>query len=236
MDVLDQFLIGREELESENRLLTDHATDRIFRNAFPLANSVVFPVSRLAVDAERFIDDYQEPMAKTGMGVIYTHGTRRQPIRRDLTPEERRSLLSRYYHPHHQELDQAVQRQLDEHGKCLILDCHSYPPEALPYEHHPDARRPEFCLGTDDFHSPEELISSVENKLTAQKFSVARNEPFRGCMVPTKYYQRDRRVRSLMIEINRSLYMNHDFTVHEPRLERLIAVLQSLQSLLVSGL
>lgn len=236
VDVLSQFLISREELTNEIRLLTGHATDRIFTSAFPEATACVFPVNRVVVDPERFADDSQEPMARTGMGVIYTHGIRRQPIRHALAHSERQSLLDKYYKPHHDELTSAVQRHLEERDKCLVLDCHSFPAEALPYEHHQNARRPDFCLGTDDFHTPEELVLGVENELTQQGFSVARNEPFGGCLVPLDYYQCDRRVRSLMIEIKRSLYMNDDFSLREQCIERLIATLQRLQSSLVESL
>ena len=234
--VQDQFAISQEELDEEIDRLTDHATDEIFTRAFPNATSCIFPVSRFVVDPERFEDDSKEPMAATGMGVIYTHGTRRQPIRRGLTNDERRSLLREYYRPHHEELTQAVQRQLDRHDKCLVLDCHSFPAKALPCEHHKDARRPEFCLGTDDFHTPEALVANVERELSRQGYSVFRNEPFPGSLVPLEYLQCDGRVRSLMIEVNRNLYMNDDFSLCEQGLERVIAVLRALRPTLASSL
>jgi N-formylglutamate amidohydrolase len=37
---------------------------------------------------------------------------------------------------------------------------------------------------------------------------MAFNTPFSGTFVPIKYYQKDERVSSIMIEIKRSLYMN----------------------------
>ena len=155
VDVLNQFLISREELENEIRLLTDHATDRIFTSAYPKATACVFPVNRFVVDPERFADDSQEPMAETGMGVIYTHGTGQQPIRRALTHSERQILLDKYYRPHHDELTCTVQRHLEERDKCLVLDCHSFPAEALPYEQYPNARRPDFCLGMHRLRRPQ---------------------------------------------------------------------------------
>ena len=234
-DVQDQFAISQEELDEEIDRLTDHATDEIFTRAFPNATSCIFPVSRFVVDPERFVDDTKEPMATTGMGVIYTHGTRRQPIRRRLTYDERQSLLREYYRPHHDALTQAVQRQLDRHDKCLVLDCHSFPAKALPCEHNKDARRPEFCLGTDDFHTPEALIANVERELSRQGYSVLRNEPFPGSLVPLEYFQSDGRVRSLMIEVNRNLYMNDDFSLCEQGLERVIAVLRALRPTLASS-
>ena len=37
--------------------------------AFPEAKAIVFPVSRLGVDPERFSDDSQEPMSQVGTGI-----------------------------------------------------------------------------------------------------------------------------------------------------------------------
>ena len=63
------FLLSDQELREELSRITDHATDAIFQGAFPKANAIVFPVSRLVVDPERFLDDSQEPMSQVGMGV-----------------------------------------------------------------------------------------------------------------------------------------------------------------------
>ena len=234
--VQDQFTISQEELDEEILRLTDHQTDRIFTQAFPDTTACIFPVSRFVVDPERFVDDSMEPMAATGMGVIYPHGTRRQPIRRELTDDERRSLLREYYRPHHEALTQAVQRHLDRHDQCLVLDCHSFPAKALPYEHHGDAGRPDFCLGTDDFHTPDTLVANMQRELVRQDFCVVRNEPFSGCLVPQEYFRRDGRVRSLMIEVNRKLYMNDGFSLAEQGLERVIAALRSLRPVLATSL
>ena len=91
--IAGQFILTPSELKHEINRLTDHATDRIFAEAFPAAVPVVFPVSRLVVDPERFPDDSQEEMASVGMGIVYTHGSQRQPIRRSLTQAERLSLI-----------------------------------------------------------------------------------------------------------------------------------------------
>jgi N-formylglutamate amidohydrolase len=39
-------------------------------------------------------------------------------------------------------------------------------------------------------------------------YSVGIDRPYAGTMVPMAFYQMDRRVTSIMIEINRSLYMD----------------------------
>ena len=231
-DLRDDFLLGEVELQGELDRITDHQTDRIFLGAFPEANSVTFPVSRLVVDPERFCDDSHEPMSKVGMGVLYARGSLCQPIREAPSPEKRKQLLQRFYVPHHQRLTDLVGDTLQAHGRCLIIDGHSYPADALPYELQQTSARPDFCLGTDDFHTPAELVASVENQLNYLGYSTARNEPFGGTIVPMKYYQQDQRVQSLMIEINRGLYLREDYSVDEAGLNRVIDVLREVGELL----
>jgi N-formylglutamate amidohydrolase len=89
---------------------------------------VVFPVSRLVCDAERFPSEEDEPMASRGMGVFYTR-TRAKP-----NHAARQLLLNRWYWPHHSQLERMVSDVVTELGRCLIIDCHSFPSAALPYE------------------------------------------------------------------------------------------------------
>ena len=90
-------------------------------------------------------------------------------------------------------------------------------------------------MGTDDFHTPEILVSGVEKRLEVMGFEVARNEPFAGTLVPLEYFKKEPRVTSLMIELNRSLYLNHDFSLCHQRLARVIEALRNLQDTLVSS-
>ena len=224
--------MGELELQEELNRITDHATDRIFLKAFPEAEPIVFPVSRLVVDPERFFDDFEEPMSQVGMGVLYTRGSLCQPIRQTLSPEKRQQLLERFYIPHHQKLTEVVDNMLQADGRCLIIDGHSYPAVALPYELQRKSARPDFCLGTDDFHTPAELVASVESKLSHLGYSTTRNEPFGGTIVPMKFYQQDQRVQSLMIEINRGLYLQEDYSVDKAELSRVVYVLREIGELL----
>lgn len=118
-------------------------------------------VSRLVVDVERFVDDADEPMAARGMGVIYTRTADGSPLRRDLSAQERQALLDRWYWPHHQRLEQAVDQTLAEHGRCLVIDSHSFPASPLPYEPDQSPDRSEICLGSDEYHTPAELLQTA---------------------------------------------------------------------------
>jgi N-formylglutamate deformylase len=205
-DVRGSFLLNDEEIAQELLRLTDHYTDELFGAAIPGACKIVYPVSRIVVDPERFDDDDAEPAAQQGMGVIYTHGSQRQRIRERPGPEARETLLERFYRPHHRRLEAAVAAALQAHDRCLVLDCHSFPSEHLPSERS-DAR-PEICIGTDALHSPPGLRDAAIAAFRAEGFSVMVNEPFAGALVPGAYLNRDLRVSALMIEIGRWLYMD----------------------------
>ena len=225
-DLRDVFLPSDEELQEELNRITEHATDQIFQQALPEAKAIVFPVSRLVVDPERFSEDSQEPMSQVGMGVTYTKGSLLQLLRNPPTQIKRQELLERFYNPHHQKLTEAVEKSLSRNNRCLIIDGHSFPALPLPYELNQTAFRPDFCIGTDDFHTPEELVARVEKILESCGYSTAWNQPFSGTIVPMKHYNKDQRVQSLMIEINRWLYLGEDYSVDSERLKALIEVLR----------
>ena len=225
-DLRDEFLLSDEDLQEELNRITDHATDQIFQQAFPEAKAIVFPVSRLVVDPERFSDDAQEPMSQVGMGVTYTRGSLRQPLREQLTKAKHQELLERYYIPHHQKLTEVVEESLLANEHCLIIDGHSCPALPLPYELEQTSFLQEFCSVTDDFRTPEEQVAKVEKILESCGYSTARDQPFSGTIVPMKHYQKDRRVQSLMIEINRWLYLGEDYSVDSERTKTLVSVLR----------
>ena len=207
-EVREQFLLTDEELSAELLLMTDHFTDELFRDAVPGVTDVIFPISRLVVDPERFTNDADEPMASVGMGVVYEQTSNRRPLRRELSSSERQQLIEKYYQPHHQRLTEAVREALHLGESCLVLDCHSFPAKALPYELDKDLRRPEICIGTDKFHTPNLITEVAVRTFQDAGFSVAVNEPFAGALVPSNYYQSDERVVALMIEVRRDLYMD----------------------------
>ena len=160
------------------------------------------------------------------MGLTCTRGSLCQPLREQPSQGKRQELLERYYIPHHQKLTEAVEESLLASDHCLIIDGHSFLALPLPYELEQTAFRPDFCLGTDDFHTPEELVAKVEKILENCGYSTARDRPFSGTIAPMKHYRKDRRVQSLMIEINRWLYLGEDYSVDSERTKLLVSVLR----------
>lgn len=204
-----QFVISKQELASEVNLMTDHFTDWILA---PLSvsteNQVVTPISRLVVDMERFSDDKLEVMSEIGMGVIYEKGSQRQAIRRQLSEAEKESLIVKYYNSHHQQLEERTELVLQHYGRTVIIDVHSYPRVALPYEPDHSQERPEICIGTCDYHTPKKLEAYLVEAFQHQGFDVGLNTPFAGTLIPSKYWRKDKNVMGFMIEVRRDVYMD----------------------------
>ncbi len=214
-DVRESFVIDDAQLELELLRMTDHFTDELFLVSLDVATAVVYPVSRLVCDPERFPGDAEEAMAARGMGVIYTRRHDLGLLRKRPTPSEREALLDRYYRPHHKSLEEAVGASLAAHGRCLVIDCHSFPGTPLAYE--TDPARPDICIGLDEFHTPRELRDAAVGTFKAAGLEVAENRPFAGALVPASRYKKDRSVAAVMIEVNRSLYMDEETGERGPR-------------------
>ena len=203
-----QFILSEVDLADELIKMTDHLTLDLFTHGVPERNIVRAAVSRLVVDVERFASDDDERMASRGMGAVYTVTSQLNPLRRQLSVEERKALLQVYYFPHHAQLESAVEAAIERHGGCLVIDCHSFPDKPLPYELvAADSARPDICIGTDEFHTSDELASVFVNEFKRAGWRVQVNDPFAGALVPSSRYRRDRRVSAVMVEVNRRLYL-----------------------------
>lgn len=206
-DVRASIVLSDAELAEELLVMTDHFLDDLFRLPGG-ASRIIYPVSRLVVDPERFVDDALEVMASLGMGVIYTRTSRGAVLRHPPTPGLRKAWITRFYEPHHRELSAAVAYRLAAHGYCLIVDCHSFASAPLPHELDQDPSRPDICIGTDPVHTPPALTELATSLFRAAGLTMAVNRPFSGAIVPSSHQGLTPSVHSIMIEVNRRLYMD----------------------------
>ena len=70
---------------------------------------------------------------------------------------------------------------------------------------HPD--RPDFNIGTDAFHTPGCIVDTAVEFFSHEGFTLGIDRPYHGTMVPVKYYRKDKHVASVMLEVNRKLYL-----------------------------
>jgi N-formylglutamate deformylase len=199
-------LLDDAALDSELLRMTDAYTDELFPLTPVEAARLVFPISRLVCDVERFPTDENEPMAARGMGAIYIRTSKSGVLRAEPDAAHRQILLDRWYRPHHARLESMVNDVIARSGVCLIVDCHSFPSVPLPHEPDQAANRPDFCVGTDSFHTPAVIrdVAATED----EGYSIVIDAPFAGALVPLSSYHKDRRILSAMIEVNRRLYMD----------------------------
>jgi len=227
----DGFIISKDELSQEVLKLTDWYTNELFESKN--WKSVKADFSRIFCDAERFSDNSKEVMFKYGMGVLYEKSDDGNPIR-IVTEELRENILTNYYWKHHSDLNKAVLRELKEFGKSLVIDCHSFPDTPLKRDLDQSLNRPDFNIGTDNFHTPIRLIDASIDFFKSKGFSLGVDEPYSGSIVPMNFYQKDKRVSSIMLEINRKLYLEDKTNIKSKGFEEIKSVTQEFISLMNS--
>jgi N-formylglutamate amidohydrolase len=199
--------LSDSELQFELLQMTDLYTDEIFSRTAAAEDTLVeFPISRLIVDPERFVNDQQEIMSRRGMGVVYLQRHDGTPLRADLSDKDR--LVAGYYEPHHRRLEQTASNHLRQYGRAIIIDCHSFPSRPLPYELTQEMHRPQICIGTDPCHTSNWLSATLVKAYEDAGYEVSMDTPFAGSIVPMRFYRRDFRVNTVMIEIRRDMYMD----------------------------
>jgi N-formylglutamate deformylase len=205
--LLDGYVSTQDEIQDEIIKLTDWYTDDLF--ASEVDDKVVAPFSRIFCDVERFADDELEEMSKFGMGVLYEKFDNGNLLR-EVSNELKKEVLRDYYWTHHALLSEAVKTSLDQTKSCLILDCHSFPAYPLTRAIVRDEIRPNFNIGTDSYHTPKHFIEESINYFETKGYTLGIDTPYSGSIVPMEYYQKDPRVTSIMLEVNRGLYLKEN--------------------------
>jgi N-formylglutamate amidohydrolase len=201
----DGYVSSQDNIQHEIIKLTDWYTDDLFDSNVDA--KIVAPFSRVFCDVERFADDELEIMSKVGMGVLYEKLDSDELLRK-VTPELREKILIDYYWKHHNSLTTIVEEQLKKNGECLIVDCHSFPSNPLLKAINQNTNTPDFNIGTDTYHTPKKYIGASSSYFENLGYTLGVDWPYNGSIVPMKYFQKEKRVSSIMLEINRKLYLN----------------------------
>lgn len=215
--------LDKNLLQHEIHLLTDWATDEIFD--VPKASKLIAKFSRIFCDVER-LADADEPMYAYGRGFFYTKTDAGQNLRQE--DENLKNIIFRdYYQPHHNRLTDMVQEKLDRYGFATIIDCHSFADTPFNTDLDKSPQRPDICLGIDAFHTPRWLVEQIKHQLEQNGLSVSINTPYSGTLVPMKFFEKNLAVSSIMIEINRKLYMEA-YEVVKKEVVKLNQIIQQL--------
>ena len=223
------YVFDQKTLKQEILKLTDWHTDDLF--LFNDTQTIKANFSRVFCDVERFSKDSQEVMAKFGMGALYEKSDNGLTLR-IVNQEMRNYILTNYYWPHHEKLNQTVEQQLKENGKATIVDCHSFPNKPFKRDLNQNPDRPDFNIGTDTFHTPKKLITLSKNFFNDKGFSVGVDWPYSGTIVPLAHSKKNKNVQSIMLEVNRSLYLNENANSRSKQYLKTRAIIQEYLKLL----
>jgi N-formylglutamate deformylase len=182
--------------------VTDWYTDILFEH--DQFDKLVFPYSRVYCDVERFEDD---PLNERGNGIYYTKCLDGTDLRRE--DEEEKATVMKIYKNHHLELANYINQYISYFEKVTIVDAHSYSDEQARYTE--KTKTPDFCIGFDDFHTPQKMVDWIVDHIKSNGFTYEINDPFEGTIVPTFFYQKNKNVQSIMIEVNKRLYLTDQF-------------------------
>ena len=224
------FLLDGDELFSVVRHMADLYTDE-WIDASETIYPVVAKTARIVVDTERFVDDALETAAQYGQGVIYERDYKGRLLRHKPSQPERELLLEKYYHPHHQQLNQHCAESLRRYGRAMILDLHSYP-ASYNMGSGQGEETPDVCIGFDTPHYSESTLANLAATIKQLGFTCSLNAPFAGSLVPSDFFGNPL-VHSYMLEIKRSLYMNEaTFERNTEGMERVKLLLHNVVQLL----
>jgi N-formylglutamate amidohydrolase len=126
------------------------------------------------------------------------------------TPDPRTGVRCGTRRPHHAKRTRLVEEALAAHGRALIIDGHSFPSRPLPVDLDQSPERPDICIGTDGFHTPPQLVEALIDTCAEFGWSVAVDRPYTGTLVPLVHCGKDSRVVSVLIEVNRRLYLKNE--------------------------
>jgi N-formylglutamate amidohydrolase len=201
---INDYLLDKQDLENNIFQYADIYTDELFGSLFDKFGGVKNEYSRLFFDPERFgDDDFEKMYQKFRLGWFYENAIlEKKPLR----GTQNKSAIRKYFNNHHLLLNKLTQEKLDKYDRCTVIDCHSFSNER--YWFHEDIKLPDICVGFEDNHIDETLINIIKDEF--KDFDIGINKPYQGSLVPTDYWGKDKRVKSVMIEINKKLYVDDD--------------------------
>ena len=211
-------LLTKEDINKENLFLCDLYTDKFINNKN--CYIVKFKYSRMFCDVEKFKDDSKEIMSKIGMGVIYTKDSNGNKII-NVDSEYKNKIINTYYDKYHSKMDTLITRILKKEENCYIIDLHSFSDlqakKTLNLTNCPD-----ICIGIDDDFKDDIINKKIIDFFKENGYSVQINYPYEGSFVPNIVYKNKfNNVKSIMIEINKRIYLNKDYTIKEKQFNQL---------------
>lgn len=185
--------------QDQINLATDWFTDDLFEHQN--SDRVVQSHSRLIVDCERLPDDI-EPLFACGQGIVPSVDFFGNKLSFEIDKEKMMAV----YNEHHKKLNAIARKILCYIPVVFVVDCHSFGVHQIA-----DKQQDyDFCFGYNDDFDSFEMLNRMKEYIESKGFSVGINAPFSNAIVPSNFYG-DSQVKSIMIEVNKKLYLSDGF-------------------------
>lgn len=215
-------------MDEEELLLIDHYTEELFTPDVYgnniLIDKVVFPFCRLYCDVERFVND---PLGNNGLGISYSRWVPTgRGIEQKLRSFSTKKKAFDLYVKHHANV---AKKMVELGDNTLLIDCHSFSSHpTLLCSNPPDI---DICIGfNDDDTCPSKVvIGNIKQFFLSHGYKVGINTPFSNSKtfdVPVKYH-------SVMIEVNKRMYMDEPTLAKNQHFDHVKADIQSLYDMLL---
>jgi len=213
-----RLLIDRDKFNKENIFISDYLVDKFVSSK--CKNVLKFNYSRLFCDTERFLDDELEVMSKVGMCVVYTKDSDGYDFVK-IDNKYRNQVISNYYLPFHKLIDDTVYNLFNEYGKCYFIDLHSFSDEFVSKVLNKD-NNPDICIGFEEGYIDKDFLDYTINFFKEKGYSVNINYPYSGTFIPDICFENhDIKVNSIMIEINKRVYLDDNVILNKNKFEKL---------------
>ena len=218
-EFLQTTIVGQAELRRNEDAFVDELVSAAARQGIPM---IAMNIARAFVDVNRdkieidptMFYNYPHPelsmgrRCRVGLGVIHRVTAQNHPIYKGLL--DYNEVLARFekvYDVYHKRLQQLIDKTLKKFGMCFILDCHSMPSEICSLLQ--NTEKIDFCLGTLFEQScPEEMHTFFKSGLEEKNYYISDNCPYSGAYITFNYCQPRRKIYTMQMEVNRSLYMD----------------------------
>jgi N-formylglutamate deformylase len=201
------FNLNPNDLSEKLNIATNWFADELFSDPRPNFSTVICQFSPLLVDVIGFSDEACETTDPL-TGEVSLRPLRGSEVQRIKPESQKINDLIEMYKSHQEKLTRLVEASLDQFGKALIVNGQSFPGNSLLPSEDDSVDEVSFCIGTDPYHTPNWLSELLKEALGSNQCRVSINYPISGTYVPYKYYQKDKRVLSVAIQVNRRVYMD----------------------------
>jgi N-formylglutamate amidohydrolase len=197
--------LNMEDVQNEINIVTDWYSEEIFN--IKNISKIITPYSKVFCDVSKLPDEF-EVTAKEGRGFFYTRNHKNKPFRKDSNRTNLKTFVKEeYYDKHHEELNSLVEDKLNRNDKVIIIDCHTF-----TQKHNSD-----ICIASSIIKTPLYLTDYFSYFFSEHNYDISINDPYETTIIPFDYIE-DSRVNSVLVGINKNLYLNSDYSKKEQEL------------------